>query len=190
MVIGSERIKNVKSFNPIASLPNIIQSFKKFFACVSVMLQDMMVVGYDVYHERGQKSQGALVATLNDSYSKYFSTVSTHEEGRELSHDLSFRLNLALEAYLKERKKIPKILLIYRDGVGEGQIPEVENKEVGDVRKLLQRWSKRMEVEPPKLTFVVVAKRINTRIFLPTNRGYENPPPGTTVDDVITLPQK
>ncbi|CAH0747836.1 unnamed protein product [Bemisia tabaci] len=157
---------------------------------VHIPVKDMMVVGYDVYHERGQKSQGALVATLNDSYSKYFSTVSTHEEGRELSHDLSFRLNLALEAYLKERKKIPKILLIYRDGVGEGQIPEVENKEVGDVRKLLQRWSKRMEVEPPKLTFVVVAKRINTRIFLPTNRGHENPPPGTTVDDVITLPQK
>lgn len=36
----------------------------------------------------------------------------------------------------------------------------------------------------PKLVFIVVQKKINTRIF--TTQGYNNPPPGTVVDTCIT----
>lgn len=37
-----------------------------------------------------------------------------------------------------------------------------------------------------RMAFVVVSKRITTRIF--TKDG--NPPPGTVVDDVITYPER
>jgi aubergine-like protein len=37
-----------------------------------------------------------------------------------------------------------------------------------------------------KLGFIVVNKRINTRLFY----DGQNPPPGTVVDDVITLPER
>nr|CAD7448982.1 unnamed protein product [Timema bartmani] len=39
---------------------------------------------------------------------------------------------------------------------------------------------------PVKMAFIIVTKRINTRIFL---KGG-NPPPGTVVDDCITIPDR
>jgi len=50
-----------------------------------------MVVGFDVYHDtsRQERSIGALVASLNKSMSQYFSAVSYHCTGKELSNELS-----------------------------------------------------------------------------------------------------
>lgn len=40
--------------------------------------------------------------------------------------------------------------------------------------------------QPLKMAFIIVTKKINTRIFY----GTSNPPPGTIIDDVITDPLK
>ena len=43
----------------------------------------------------------------------------------------------------------------------------------------------------PMLTLVIVTKKGNTRLFKNSNpRRYENPSPGTVVDDVVTLPER
>jgi len=43
----------------------------------------------------------------------------------------------------------------------------------------------------PKITFIIVSKRINTRFFTGTKPGqYGNPNSGTVVDDVVTLPER
>lgn len=45
--------------------------------------------------------------------------------------------------------------------------------------------------DPPTLTYLIVCKRINTRMFAENgNGGFDNPPPGTIVDDTITLKDK
>jgi len=50
---------------------------------------------------------------------------------------------------------------------------------------------KEASIPMPKFTMVVVTKRINTRIFEIRGQGrYENPLPGTIVDDRITCPEK
>jgi aubergine-like protein len=41
-----------------------------------------------------------------------------------------------------------------------------------------------------KLTFIVVSKRINTRVFQTKQQTYDNPPPGCVVDSVVTLPER
>lgn len=48
----------------------------------------MMIVGFDVCHDSQRKSisYGALVATLNDFHTSYFSCVEPHESGEELSN--------------------------------------------------------------------------------------------------------
>jgi aubergine-like protein len=38
-----------------------------------------------------------------------------------------------------------------------------------------------------RLAFIVVSKRINTRIF---TADCQNPSPGTVVDDCVTLPER
>jgi len=46
-----------------------------------------MIVGFDVCHDSQRKniSFGALVSTMNDSHTSYFSCVEPHESGEELS---------------------------------------------------------------------------------------------------------
>lgn len=47
----------------------------------------MMIVGFDICHDVQQKSilYGALTATMNDTYTSYFSCVEPHERGDEIS---------------------------------------------------------------------------------------------------------
>lgn len=68
--------------------------------------------------------------------------------------------------------------------MGQGQLPYVIEHEVENIKKkLTQEIYKNNDL---KMAFVVVSKRINTKIF--TDNG--NPPPGTVVDDVITYPER
>lgn len=73
--------------------------------------------------------------------------------------------------------------MIYRDGVGEGQLPYVHGTEVQRIEQELKKF---YGDQPVKMIFIVVTKRINTRVF----KGNMNPPPGTVIDDVITLPHR
>jgi aubergine-like protein len=59
-------------------------------SCVC-MFQGLMVVGFDVCHETGSKtmSYGALVASLDKALSRYFSAVSHHSSGEELSNNIT-----------------------------------------------------------------------------------------------------
>ncbi|KAK2583778.1 hypothetical protein KPH14_009684 [Odynerus spinipes] len=155
--------------------------------CVEIPLSGLMVVGFDVCHDTNVKGRdfGAMVATLDRNLTRYYSAVSHHSTGEELSHDFSVNLCKALQVYRDcNENKLPERILIYRDGVGEGQIPFVYNHEVGEIRaKLTQMYGTGAQ---PKLAFVIVTKRVNTRIFYKGN----NPPCGTVVDDVITNPVK
>lgn len=154
---------------------------------VPVPLKNLMVVGFDVNHDTNQKERsfGALVASLNNSFSRYFSAVSAHKDGSELSRDFAFNLSLALREYKIHNNCLPERIVIYRDGVGEGQIPYVKDTEIKAVKHMLPEVYSGSPL--PKLVVVVVTKRINTRIF---TAKRENPVPGTVVDDVITFPHK
>lgn len=125
------------------------------------------------------------MASLDQNFGRYFSAVSHHKSGEELSNDLSIQLVRALQEFAKENSnKLPSRILIYRDGVGEGQLPFVHDFEVSQIKgKLATIYGGH---EKYKLGFVVVTKRINTRFFL----NKANPKPGTVVDDVVTDPLK
>lgn len=147
-------------------------------------LEGMMTVGFDVCHDKTEKAKsfGALVASMDMRKSmKYFSAASPHRDGTELSNDIAAHFKRALDAYKQEHGTLPLHIVFYRDGVGEGQLRYVYDVEVKQLRDLLKDADSNIQ-----FTFVVVCKRINTRIF----KGFENPAPGTIVDDVITLPER
>ncbi|KOC68594.1 Protein piwi [Habropoda laboriosa] len=147
---------------------------------------NLMVVGFDVCHDPSDKSRdfGALVASLDKNLTRYFSAISAHTSGEELSNEFSVNLTKALHNYREMNKTLPSHILIYRDGVGEGQVPYVYEHEVEQIKsKLNSIYGNPAAV---KMAFVIVTKRINTRVF----HSQNNPPPGTIVDDVITNPLK
>lgn len=61
---------------------------------IIVPLDGIMVVGFDVCHDTSNKnlSFGAMVASLDKPMSRYFSAVTPHTEGEELSKDLALNV--------------------------------------------------------------------------------------------------
>ncbi|KAH8261810.1 hypothetical protein KR038_009042, partial [Drosophila bunnanda] len=157
---------------------------------VELPLRGLMTVGFDVCHsaKNKNKSFGALVATMDMKTScRYFSSVSEHLKGQELSDQMSINMTCALKAYREHHGTLPERILFFRDGVGDGQLHQVVNTEVKFLKEKMDEIYKSAGMQDGcRMAFLVVAKRINTRYF--TNK--RNPVPGTVVDDIITLPER
>lgn len=157
---------------------------------IDVPLSGLMTIGYDVAKSARDKSKayGALVATMDLKVNAtFYSTVAECSSHDVLANSLWPMMMKALRQYKKEHDKLPNRILFYRDGVGEGSLKQVYEHEVKDIVEKLDQEYKRAKMEkPPMFAYVVVTKSINTRVFA---RG-RNPPPGTVVDDVVTLPER
>merc|ERR1711953_760814 len=66
-----------------------------------------------------------------------------------------------------------------------GQEDNVRAQEVEQIKAFFERQG--MNV---KFTFIIVAKRINTRFYKKQGNQYVNPPSGSVFDDVVTLPER
>lgn len=125
----------------------------------------------------------AMVATVDQTLTRYFSSITLYHNSEELVEQLCTNVCKAVQAYRAHNKALPMYLVIYRDGVSEGQIPHVYENEVESLKKKLEE----VYYGPNfKMIFIIVSKRVNTRLF--SNRS--NPKIGTVVDDVITSPFK
>lgn len=156
---------------------------------VELPLNGLMTIGLDIARDSKNRNctYAALVATMDlKAQQKFFSTVTSHSSGEELSSDLAMSITKALKEFRLLHGTLPKRILVYRDGVGEGQTQYVFEHEVKQLRDQLEQIYKSAGAEQYRLCFVVVSKRINTRIFA---RG-DNPVSGTVVDNVITLPER
>ena len=81
--------------------------------------------------------------------------------------------------------------MCYRDSVGDGDINyirEIEIKAVQDAINEVYRSAGCSSL--PQLGFIIVTKRINTRLFANARSSFENPNSGTVVDSVVTLPER
>ncbi|XP_058456861.1 protein aubergine-like [Malaya genurostris] len=153
-------------------------------------LSSVMVIGFDVCHDTRDKSKsyGALVASMYGpgiKHPRFFSTVNHHSCGEELSNYMAQNVIKALHSYKCDFNCLPQRIIIYRDGVGEGQMNYVFEHEIGAIKEKLN-LAYQGNATNPRFTFFVVNKRINTRLF----NQKRNPLPGTIVDDVITLPER
>lgn len=150
-----------------------------------------MTIGYDVCHDPQDKkfSWGAMVATmdLRARNAEFFSAVDRHSKDIEMSNNLKVNVVRALRQFLDINKCLPKRVILYRDGVGDGQIPYVVENELKMIQEALNDTYKSNGIqEGVPFMYMIVSKRINTRIFF----DKKNPPPGTCVDDVVTLPER
>ena len=72
--------------------------------------------------------------------------------------------------------------------MGDGQIPYVVDHEVKAIHDTLINAG--IEEKNVKFAFVIVNKRINTKFIQKVGGNHTNPPSGTVVDDVVTLPER
>jgi len=154
---------------------------------VKIPLKNTMVIGYDTYHDslHKDKSVGAVVASLNPTFTKFVSMADFHSNQSELTDRMCPAIAKALRKYSSANGCLPERVIMYRDGVGDGQINYVVEHEVAAITNCF----KEAGMENVKFTYIIVSKRIQTRLFR-MNGKPSNPPSGTVVDDVVTLPER
>ncbi|KAJ8105143.1 hypothetical protein ONZ43_g7544 [Nemania bipapillata] len=154
-----------------------------------------MVVGYDVTHptnvsgsSEGMPSLVGMVASIDSDLAQWPGTTWIQEGRKEmLGKELEIRFADRLRLYQKHNKKLPKNIIIFRDGVSEGQFETVLKEELPYIRAACQRLYP--ATDNPKISIIVSVKRHQTR-FYPTNpdnmvssRNVKN---GTVVDRGVT----
>lgn len=155
-----------------------------------------MVVGYDVVHptnvataeEAAAPSVVGLVASIDKELGQWPATAWVHTSRQEVCEDE--QLKGAIESRLdlwkaKNNGQLPENIVIYRDGVSEGQFALVLEKELPRIRAACRTRYK----NPPRLALIVSVKRHHTR-FYPTSAEHTsrtgNIRPGTVVDRGVT----
>ncbi|KAH8691555.1 ribonuclease H-like domain-containing protein [Talaromyces proteolyticus] len=155
-----------------------------------------MVVGIDGTHPSPGSSTkapsvAAIVASVDEWLSQWPADIRVQPARQEMVADLETMFKSRLLLWRERNKTLPDNILVYRDGVSEGQYDIVINEELPALRaacKTLYPVSA-TKSDKPHITIIIVGKRHNTR-FYPTkkedaDRGG-NPMNGTVVDRGVT----
>lgn len=156
-----------------------------------------MVVGYDVIHPTNldtdgvnQPSQVGLVASIDKDLAQWPSYYWNQDSKREMLDDtLTLAFVTRLELWQKHNKKqLPENIIIYRDGVSEGQFKQVLEVELPRIRQACAK--KYGPKKMPRISIIVSVKRHATR-FYPTDPAHMDPKSrniknGTVVDRGVT----
>ena len=153
-----------------------------------------MLVGIDVTHpspgsKEGAPSVACVVASVDQFLAHWPGSVRTQKGRQEMVDGLEEMVLERLKLWEKKNKSLPKKIVIYRDGVSEGQYQRVLEEELPPFQEAFKRRYG-AEKNWPKVAVIIVGKRHHTR-FYPTKRedtdwdgqrGSYNPKPGTIVD--------
>jgi len=164
-----------------------------------VFNEPVIFLGADVTHppavsnhsgDNKKPSIAAVVGSQDAHPSRYAATVRVQQHRQEIIHELCDMVKEHLVMFYKSTGGYkPHRIIIYRDGVSEGQFMHVLQHELTAIREAC------IKLEPdykPGITFIVVQKRHHTRLFCADKKEQSgksgNIPAGTTVDIGITHP--
>lgn len=152
-----------------------------------------MIVGYDVTHPTNMANSDevpslvGLVASIDKNMGQW-PAVSWEQASKQemLDEALTEAFKSRIELWQKHNQAQPlENIVIFRDGVSEGQFSQVLEKELPLIRAACRVKCKTV----PKLTIIVSVKRHQTRFYptttyeLPNNRNIRS---GTVVDRGVT----
>ncbi|RKF59552.1 Protein argonaute 5 [Erysiphe neolycopersici] len=157
-----------------------------------------MVVGIDVTHpspgsREGAPSVAGIVASVDKYLGQWPSAFSIQAKSKtEMVSDLQGLFASRLQLWQKRNQgQLPENVLIYRDGVSEGQYKLVLQEELPQIRNACKLHYPASDTKRglPKITIVVCGKRHHTR-FYPKSTGEAdrsfNCVAGTVVDRGVT----
>ncbi|KAG8037434.1 hypothetical protein G9C98_005644, partial [Cotesia typhae] len=161
-------------------------------------LEGAIIFGADVTHPSPDSTNIPSIAAVAASQStdgfKYNVVIRLQPPRQEIIKHLEEIIYNQLKIYTESNaKKKPEKIFFYRDGVSEGQFPQVMHFELQAIKNACRRFGQPNRYEP-KITFFVVQKRHHIRLF-PTDiknsddqDRSKNVQAGTIVDSNITHP--
>lgn len=154
-----------------------------------------IVVGIDVTHPSPGSSEespsiAGIVASVDSNFAQYPASMRTQKGKQEMVTDLQEMVEERFRLWQKRNGgRLPTKVIVYRDGVSEGQYPIVMRDEYPH---FVDAFNKLYGAEPkhPKMSLIVVGKRHHTRFYPTDENGTDgktgNPKPGTVVDRGVT----
>jgi eukaryotic translation initiation factor 2C len=156
-----------------------------------------MVVGIDVTHPSPGSSSTApsvagIVASIDQWLAQWPADLQIQTARQEMVAGLDGLLKSRLKLWAEHNKRAyPENILIYRDGVSEGQYDIVLDQELPLLRKACKELYPVTDTKKglPRMSVIIVGKRHHTR-FYPTRKEdadrSSNPQNGTVVDRGVT----
>lgn len=83
---------------------------------IRIPFKNVMICGTDTYHNpnKKEKSVGAFVASLNSTYTKWYSKATIQSNREEIMHGLTISMQNGLIAYKKHNDIYPDRIVLYR----------------------------------------------------------------------------
>ncbi|KAJ7152962.1 argonaute-like protein [Mycena filopes] len=164
--------------------------------------QKTMMVGIDVTHpgrtsREGSPSIAAVVASVDDNFVQFPASLriqrpDPNRMAKEMLSELRDMLVERLLLYEKKNKVLPQRIIVFRDGVSEGQFDIVIREEKAQILEAFHKLStaaRGSKPYRPLLSIVICGKRHHAR-FYPTSSDLAdrngNTRPGTVVDKGVT----
>ncbi|XP_003367079.1 eukaryotic translation initiation factor 2C 2, partial [Trichinella spiralis] len=159
-----------------------------------------LVIGVDVVHPSAVETHLPSIASVgiihvvgnvDAKVTKFHASVKLQPAKQELITGFIEQFSERLLEYLDVNGTAPKNIIVYRDGVSEGQFMQVLEEELSALRRACRSVATNYR---PLITFIVVQKRHHARFFCcdeaaARGRG-KNIPAGTVIDRVVTSPDE
>jgi len=158
-----------------------------------ILDKPVIFFGADVTHPSPGDDQSpsiaAVVGSIDGHPMNYRPAIRTQKHRQEVIEDLQAMTKELLIAFYKSTRQKPEKIIMYRDGVSEGQFQTVLQCELAAIQQACLSLEKDYK---PGITFIVVQKRHHAKFFAESDRDKVgksgNIPAGTTVDQVICHP--
>ena len=142
--------------------------------------RDLMIIGVDSSHVKGEGTGVAMVATINENFTNFFNKEEIiHEKNKsQLQYSISTFIKQAIVAYNKKNKKNPKNIIIYRQGVSYHQ-KEYLKVEINEIEQ---------ECKNNNILFyyILVNTKTTFKFFEKAGNNYINPHSGLLIIDEVT----
>lgn len=156
-----------------------------------------MLVGVDVTHPSPGSASDApsiagVVASVDSSLAQWPAGIKVQERRQEMVASLDTMLKSRLQRWARSNKNTyPQNIIVYRDGVSEGQYDIVIDKELPLLKKACKEIYPASETNKnlPRISIVIVGKRHNTRFYPSREEDADrsnNTRNGTIVDRGVT----
>ncbi|KAG8146354.1 hypothetical protein E2320_012707 [Naja naja] len=148
--------------------------------------QTVMAIATKIALQMNCKMGGELWSVEIPAIFNWYSRCVLQDRGQEIVDGLKVCLQAALRTWYSYNEHMPTRIIVYRDGVGDGQLKTLVSYEIPQFLECLKTVGSDYR---PKLTVIVVKKRVSSRFFAEIEGKLQNPPPGTVIDLEVTRPE-
>jgi eukaryotic translation initiation factor 2C len=159
-----------------------------------------MIVGADLSHapaadSRDAASVTACIGTLDRTCSSQAGCFRLQDPKTETIKDIGAMVRHLLNQFHEKNGFFPLKLIVYRDGVSDGQFSTVLSEEVNDIKEECTKLGREAQIEggyAPPLTYIILQKRHHTRFFPLADAEKDisgNCLAGTVIDSMVTNPE-